>query len=72
MTGAAQAPGAPVPVVHVITLLELGGAQQNTLATLAHLDRARFAPRLACGAGGLLDGEARALGLPVHFLPDLV
>jgi glycosyltransferase involved in cell wall biosynthesis len=75
VTGAAQAPrapGAPVPVVHVITLLELGGAQQNTLATLARLDRARFAPQLACGAGGLLDGEARALGVPVHFLPDLV
>lgn len=72
MSAGPQAPRAPVPVVHVITLLELGGAQQNTLATLARLDRARFAPRLACGAGGLLDGEARALGIPVHFLPELV
>jgi len=65
-------PGAPVPVVHVITLLELGGAQQNTLTTVARLDRSRFAPQLVCGVGGLLDDEARALGVPVHFVPDLV
>jgi len=69
--GAARA-GAPVPVVHVITLLELGGAQQNTLTTVARLDRARFAPQLVCGVGGYLDDEARALGVPVHFLPELV
>jgi len=64
--------GGPVPVVHVITLLELGGAQQNTLTTVVRLDRARFAPQLVCGVGGLLDDEARALGVPLHFLPDLV
>jgi glycosyltransferase involved in cell wall biosynthesis len=64
--------GAPTPVVHVITQLELGGAQQNTLTTLARLDRARFAPQLVCGVGGMLDDEARALGVPVHFLPELV
>ncbi len=63
----------PVPVVHVITQLELGGAQQNTLHTVASLDRRRFAPRLVCGPGGLLDDDARALhDVPVHFLPDLV
>jgi glycosyltransferase involved in cell wall biosynthesis len=62
-----------VPVVHVITLLELGGAQQNTLDTVARLDRARFAPQLVCGEGGVLDDEARALpDVPVTFLPDLV
>jgi glycosyltransferase involved in cell wall biosynthesis len=64
--------GTPTPVVHVITQLELGGAQQNTLTTIARLDRARFAPQLVCGVGGLLDGEARALGVPLHFLPELV
>lgn len=62
-----------VPVVHVITMLELGGAQQNTLHTVASLDRARFAPRLVCGTGGLLDDEARALpDVPVDFVPELV
>ena len=65
--------GRPVPVVHVITMLELGGAQQNTLHTVASLDRARFAPQLVCGPGGMLDDEARALpDVPVHFVPDLV
>jgi len=65
-------PERPVPVVHVITKLELGGAQQNTLHTVANLDRTRFAPQLVTGPGGLLDDEARALDVPVHFLPQLV
>ena len=60
-------------VLHVITQLELGGAQQNTLYTCAHLDRSRFAPSLACGPGGLLDEEARGTAdLPVRFVPSLV
>ncbi len=63
----------PVPVVHIITMLELGGAQENTLHTVAHLDRSRYAPQLVCGPGGLLDDEARALtDVPVHFIPELV
>ncbi|MDE2291781.1 MAG: glycosyltransferase family 4 protein, partial [Elusimicrobia bacterium] len=57
---------------HVVTRLDLGGAQQNTLYTVAHLDRSRFEPVLACGAGGLLDAEARALPLRVRFVEDLV
>ena len=52
---------APARVLHVITQLELGGAQQNTLYSCAHLDRARFAPVLVCGPGGILDDDARAL-----------
>lgn len=63
---------APVKVAHVVTSLELGGAQQNTLYTVAHLDRARFAPILVCGRGAMLDGEAQALNAPVHFVPSLV
>jgi len=60
-------------VLHVITQLELGGAQQNTLYTCANLDKDRFEPLLACGTGGYLDDEARALpGVGVHFVPALV
>ncbi|MDG2149254.1 MAG: glycosyltransferase family 4 protein [Planctomycetota bacterium] len=62
----------PTPVFHIITMLELGGAQQNTLHTVASLDRAEFAPHLVCGPGGLLDDEARDLGIPLHFIPELV
>ncbi|GJM21768.1 MAG: glycosyl transferase family 1 [Planctomycetota bacterium] len=62
-----------IPVVHVITRLELGGAQQNTLHTVAQLDRERFEPWLIAGEGGLLDDEARALpDVTVHLLPELV
>jgi len=65
--------GRPVPVVHVITKLELGGAQQNTLFTLAHLDRGRFAPYLISGCGGLLDEEARRSdGLRAIWVPSLI
>ncbi len=60
-----------VRVCHVITLLELGGAQENTLYTVSHLD-APFLPSLVCGPGGLLDAEALRLGIPVRFVPSLV
>jgi glycosyltransferase involved in cell wall biosynthesis len=50
-----------IRVMHAITLLELGGAQRNTLDTVARLDRSRFEVALACGVGAELFGEARAL-----------
>ena len=60
-------------VVHVITLLELGGAQEITLLTCAALDRRRFDVHLVTGRGGILDAEARAIpDLTVHFVDDLV
>jgi len=43
-----------IVVVHVITKLELGGAQLNTLHTVEHLDPARFEVYLLCGPGGVL------------------
>ena len=65
--------GRRIRVCHIITLLELGGAQQNTLHTVANLDRNRFEPILVAGRGGFLDGEAgRIPGLQTLFLPDLV
>ena len=39
----------------------LGGAQQNTLFTVAHLDRERYEPVLITGANGLLVEEARQM-----------
>jgi glycosyltransferase involved in cell wall biosynthesis len=49
-------------VLHAITMLELGGAQRNTLDTVARLDRGRFEPALACADEGELLAPARALG----------
>ena len=48
-------------VVHVITQLELGGAQEITLLTCQRLDRRKFRVHLIHGPGGLLDDEAHKL-----------
>jgi glycosyltransferase involved in cell wall biosynthesis len=52
----------PLRVMHAITMLELGGAQRNTLDTVASLDRGEFTVALACADEGELLPEARALG----------
>jgi glycosyltransferase involved in cell wall biosynthesis len=60
-------------IVHLITRLELGGAQQNTLYCVEHHDRARFEVGLWAGEGGILDGNARAIErAEVRILPWLV
>ncbi len=46
-----------VKVAHLITRLDLGGAQQNTLYTVRHLDRNHYEPVLICGMGGWFDSE---------------
>ncbi|OFV81307.1 MAG: hypothetical protein A2Y78_13780 [Acidobacteria bacterium RBG_13_68_16] len=51
----------PLRVMHAITMLELGGAQRNTVDTVASLDRGEFAVALACADEGELLAEARAL-----------
>lgn len=62
-----------IKVLHIITMLELGGAQEITLHQLAHLDRQRYEPVLVAGPGGILDRAARELpGVRVHFVPRLV
>jgi glycosyltransferase involved in cell wall biosynthesis len=70
-------------ICHIITKLELGGAQEVALYTVSHLDRARFRPVLIAGAGGMLTEEARrlpgvqtiivrSLGRHIHALSDLL
>lgn len=61
-----------IKVVHIITKLELGGAQQNTLHTVSHLDKERFIPILITGSEGLLVDDAKKLGIEAYFLPSLV
>jgi glycosyltransferase involved in cell wall biosynthesis len=59
-------------VVHLITRLDLGGAQQNTLYCARHHARDRFEVSLWAGAGGRLDDEARAIDdADVRLLPWL-
>lgn len=60
-------------VAHIITQLELGGAQRNTLYTVTHLDPQKYECYLLCGKGGILDDEAKtALGDRVIFIDSLV
>lgn len=59
-------------IVHLITRLELGGAQQNTLYCVEHHDRSRFDVGLWAGEGGILDQQARAVrNADVRVLPWL-
>lgn len=60
-------------VIHIITMLEMGGAQGNTLFTVEHLDREKFEVGLIAGPGGILDDSARKIrGLKLEFVPNLV
>ena len=61
-------------VCHIITKLELGGAQKITLRTVAHLDRSKFRPVLIVGgeAGELDVDAARILGTEFYRVPSLV
>jgi glycosyltransferase involved in cell wall biosynthesis len=59
--------------VHVITMLEWGGAQENTLHTVERLDPGRFDRVLVAGRGGMLDlRAARIPGIRSLFVDDLV
>jgi len=58
-------------VAHIITQLELGGAQRNTLYTVGHLNPDAYESILICGRGGMLDKEAKAGGWITHFIPRL-
>ncbi|HET9870580.1 MAG TPA: glycosyltransferase, partial [bacterium] len=59
-------------VAHLITRLELGGAQQNTLYCCQHHDRKKYEVILICGEGGRLDEEARWIkDCRKYFLSEL-
>jgi len=59
-------------VLHLITRLELGGAQRNTLATCHGLDPSRFDAHLAYGPGGMLDNQVRCAFSPLPALQRAV
>lgn len=64
------------PVLHIITRLIVGGAQENTMYTAALLDPARYRVAVLCGpqtgAEGSLIEEVRARGVPLTIEPNLV
>jgi glycosyltransferase involved in cell wall biosynthesis len=62
----------PIPVIHVITKLEFGGAQQNTLYTVQNLDRHMFRPILITGPGGHLMPEAQQMDTQLIVAKNLI
>lgn len=62
-------------VVHLITLLELGGAQGNTIYTVHNLNPNEFETHLWCGPGAYWDKQVQTQLGPfgrVKFFPNLV
>ena len=59
-------------IVHIITKLELGGAQQNTLYSVMKHDRSKYNVFLVSGTEGLLVAKAKELkDCKVILLPGL-
>lgn len=63
-------------VIHIITKLELGGAQQNTLYTVENLNKERFDVYLVSGCGGILDEKAKIISktknIKLFFIKNLI
>jgi sugar transferase (PEP-CTERM/EpsH1 system associated) len=57
-------------ILHLITELDIGGAQKALARLLSHLDRKRFSPHVACFYNGqeMVAQEIRKLGIPVTNL----
>lgn len=62
-----------IKIAHIITKLELGGAQTNTLYTVENLDKTKFTVVLICGKGGILDNDAKKIkNIKLIFLNFLI
>jgi len=66
----------PVRILHPITRLIVGGAQENTIFTASMVDRSRFNVEILSGAqtgseGSLID-EVQDLQIPLIIVPELV
>ncbi len=66
----------PIKVLHLITRLIVGGAQENTISTARLLDPQRFEVEVICGpqtgSEGSLIEEALQSGVKLSILPELV
>ncbi|MFV1957381.1 MAG: glycosyltransferase, partial [bacterium] len=60
-----------VRVVHIITKMELGGAQQVALDILSQMDRNRFTPVLITGPEGYLLDGAMSMGFEVYIAESM-
>jgi glycosyltransferase involved in cell wall biosynthesis len=65
-----------IRVIHLITRLIVGGAQQNTMETCAYLNKNRFAAQIIAGPQtgpeGEILSEVRRKNIPLAIIPELV
>ncbi len=61
----------PIALLHIITRLSVGGAQDNTLLTVQGLDRARYRVDLASSPGGEWQARAGQAADRLHLLPRM-
>jgi len=69
---ASALPARKVKVLHLITRLIVGGAQDNTLVTVARHDRARYEVHVAGNPAGEWRARAEQVADAFHPLPELV
>lgn len=60
-----------IRVLHLITKLSIGGAQEYALLTAERLDRSRFEVHLAGMPGGEWEDRARSVADQVHLIPSM-
>ena len=61
-----------IKIAHIITELELGGAQKTTLSLLRHINKQCYEIHLITSPGGLLADYAYAIpGIKIFFVPAL-
>jgi len=65
-----------IKVLHIITRLIKGGAQENTLLTVVNLDETRYQTALvsgpSVGSEGEIESKARRLGVDLTIIPELI
>lgn len=71
-------PKAPIKVLHLISTLDMGGAEQNLLRLASTLDKTRFSSHVVCmTTPGIVGESLKGCAIPVHSLamekgtPDL-
>lgn len=69
-------PSPPIKVLHIITRLIVGGAQENTLFTAQLLDKSRYQVDVLSGqqtgSEGSLIEEGLLHNVPITFIPEMV
>lgn len=61
----------PIRLLHLITKLPIGGAQDNTLTSIAGADRTVFEVDIASSPGGAWEERARQSADNLHLIPEL-